>query len=162
MAPWSISIAQPAWIHSILEVKVGYNLLSNFFSFTFTLMQCKLIIGNIFLLTYFTNFAGKIKINHLGTWEECFDWKHVIYICFPWKSQKVVIFLGKMQEIYKCFRSKYQQYPAKFGQIMVFPTPGISLMTKDLIKIKVYTYFNIGDAKIKKWKEKQSKFYPTP
>ena len=45
---------------------------------------------------------------------------------------------------------------------MVFPTPGISLMTKDLIKIKVYTYFNIGDAKIKKWKEKQSKFYPTP
>ena len=84
-----------------------------------------------------------------------------IYICFTRKSQKV-IFLGKIQEIYKCFRSKYQQYPAKFGQIMVFPTPGISLMTKDLIKIKVYTYFNIGDAKIKKWKEKQSKFYPTP
>ena len=28
-----------------------------------------------------------------------------------------------------------------------FPHPGISLMTKDLSQIKVYTYFNIGDAK---------------
>ena len=86
-----------------------------------------------------------------------------IYIyTYVFHENHKVIFLGKIQEIYKCFRSKYQQYPAKFGQIMVFPTPGISLMTKDLIKIKVYTYFNIGDAKIKKWKEKQSKFYPTP
>ena len=34
-----------------------------------------------------------------------------------------------------------------FGQIFAFPTPGIILMTKDLAQIKVYTYFNIGDAK---------------
>ena len=30
---------------------------------------------------------------------------------------------------------------------MPFPYLDISLMTKDLSQIKVYTYFNIGDAK---------------
>ena len=40
-----------------------------------------------------------------------------------------------------------------------FPHPGISLMIKDLAQIKVYTYFNIGDAKtLVKLKEKYSKF----
>ena len=38
-----------------------------------------------------------------------------------------------------------------FQQILVkylpFQNPDISLMTKDLTQIKVYTYFNIGDAK---------------
>ena len=51
----------------------------------------------------------------------------------------------------------------RFQQILVkylpFPQPDISLMTKDLIQIKVYTYFNIGDAKtLVKLKEKLSKF----
>ena len=36
-----------------------------------------------------------------------------------------------------------------------FSHPDISLMTKDLTKIKAYTYFNIGDAKnLVKLKEK--------
>ena len=36
-----------------------------------------------------------------------------------------------------------------------FSHPDISLMTKDLTKIKSYTYFNIGDAKnLVKLKEK--------
>ena len=51
----------------------------------------------------------------------------------------------------------------RFQQILVkylpFPQPDISLMTKDLIQIKVYTYFNIGDARtLVKLKEKLSKF----
>ena len=46
-----------------------------------------------------------------------------------------------------------------FQQISVtylpFSHPDISLMTKDLTQIKVYTYFNIGDAKtLVKLKEK--------
>ena len=46
-----------------------------------------------------------------------------------------------------------------FQKILVkylpLPHPGISLMTKDLSQIKVYTYFNIGDAKtLVKLKEK--------
>ena len=46
-----------------------------------------------------------------------------------------------------------------FQQILVkylpFQNPDISLMTKDLTQIKVYTYFNIGDAKtLVKLKEK--------
>ena len=36
-----------------------------------------------------------------------------------------------------------------------FPHSGISLMTTDLAQIKLYTYFNIGDAKtLAKFKEK--------
>ena len=36
-----------------------------------------------------------------------------------------------------------------------FPHPDISFMTKDLTQIKVYTYFNTGDAKtLVKLKEK--------
>ena len=38
----------------MLGIKVGHNLLSNFFSFNFTFIQCKLIIRNIFLLTLLT------------------------------------------------------------------------------------------------------------
>ena len=51
-------------------------------------------------------------------------------MCFPTKSQKFVIFLGKMQELdAKC---KYRQFSANLGQIFAFPTPGIGLMNKDL------------------------------
>ena len=38
----------------MMGVKFGHNLLSNVFSFIFTFTQCKLIIRNIFLLTFFT------------------------------------------------------------------------------------------------------------
>ena len=38
----------------MLEIKVGYNLLSNIFSFIFNFMQCKIITRNIFLLTLTT------------------------------------------------------------------------------------------------------------
>ena len=84
-----------------------------------------------------------------------------IYIyTYVFHENHKVIFLGKIQEIYKCFRSKYQQYPAKFGQIIVFPTPGISLVTKDLIKIKVYNYFNIGNAKILNSRKSRVNYIP--
>ena len=63
-------------------------------------------------------------------------------MCFPRKSKMFVIFLGKMQEI-----SALKANINSFGQIFAFPTPGIILMTKNLAQIKVYTYFNIGDAK---------------
>ena len=56
---------------------------------------------------------------------------------------KFVIFLGKTQE--------KNALEANIGSF--------SFMTKDLSQIKVYTYFNIGDAKtLVKLKEKQSKF----
>ena len=38
----------------------------------------------------------------------------------------------------------FQQISVKY---LSFPHPDISLMAKDLTQIKVYTYFNIGDAK---------------
>ena len=76
---------------------------------------------------------------------------------FSRKPQKFVTFLGKMQEI-----SALEANIDSFQQILVkylpFPHLDISLMTKDLTQIKVYTYFNIGDAKpLVKLKEKQNK-----
>ena len=73
---------------------------------------------------------------------------------FSRKSQKCITFLGKMQEI-----SALEANIDSFQQILVkylpFPYLDISLMTKDLTQIKVYTYFNIGDAKtLVKLKEK--------
>ena len=48
--------------------------------------------------------------------------------------------------------SSFQEVLVKY---LPFPHPGISFMTKDLSQIKVYTYFNIGDAKtLVKLKEK--------
>ena len=38
----------------------------------------------------------------------------------------------------------FQQISVKY---LLFPDPNISLMSKYLAQIKVYTYFNIGDAK---------------
>ena len=72
---------------------------------------------------------------------------------FSRKSEKF-IFLGKMQEI-----SALEANIDSFQQILVKYLPflylDISLMTKDLTQIKVYTYFNIGDAKtLVKLKEK--------
>ena len=40
--------------------------------------------------------------------------------------------------------NSFQQISVKY---LPFPHLDISLMTKDLAQIKVYTYFNIGDAK---------------
>ena len=54
LIPFSISIAWSVWIHVMLGVNVGHNLLSYFFSFIFTFIKCKLIIRNIFLLSLLT------------------------------------------------------------------------------------------------------------
>ena len=73
---------------------------------------------------------------------------------FSRKSQKCIIFLGKMQEIsaLEANINSFQQISVKY---LPFPHPGISLMTRYLTQIKVYTYFNIGDAKtLVKLKEK--------
>ena len=40
--------------------------------------------------------------------------------------------------------NSFQQIQVKY---LPFSHPDISLMTRDLAQIKVYTYFNIGDAK---------------
>ena len=65
---------------------------------------------------------------------------------FSRKLQKSVIFLGKMQEIsaLEANIDSFQQISVKY---LPFPDPNISLMSKYLAQIKVYTYFNIGDAK---------------
>ena len=68
--------------------------------------------------------------------------------------QKFVIFLGKMQEIsaLEANINSFQQISVKY---LPFPHPDISLITKDLTQIKVYTYFNKGDVKaLVKLKEK--------
>ena len=64
---------------------------------------------------------------------------------FSRKSEKF-IFLGKMQEIsaLEANIDSFQQISVKY---LPFPDPNISLMSKYLAQIKVYTYFNIGDAK---------------
>ena len=62
----------------------------------------------------------------------------------------------------KCFRRKYRQLPANSGQIFTFSTHRYKLLTKNLAHIKVYTYFNIGDAKtLAKLKKKYSKLPKT-
>ena len=65
---------------------------------------------------------------------------------FSRKSQKFVTFLGKIEEIsaLEANVNSFQQISVKY---LSFPHPDISLMAKDLTQIKVYTYFNIGDAK---------------
>ena len=67
-------------------------------------------------------------------------------MCFSRKSQKIVTFLGKMQEI-----SVLEANIGSFQQILVkylpFPHRDISLMTKGLAQIKISTYITIGDAK---------------
>ena len=73
---------------------------------------------------------------------------------FSRKSQTCIIFLGKMQEIsaLEANINSFQQISVKY---LPFPHPDISLITKDLTQIKVYTYFNKGDVKaLVKLKEK--------
>ena len=119
------------------------------------------------LLTAF--FTGKMKINLLQTWNIPFSgkqWtflglfqvpgknaifiKNMVHICVhvfsKKKSQKFVIFLGKMQEIsaLEVNINSFQQISVKY---LPFSHPDFSLITKNLSQIKVYTYFNIGDAK---------------
>ena len=91
------------------------------------------------LLTAF--FFRKMKKNHLktwnipfvlqtvdifrpfsSTWEECFNLKkHGTYMCFQENHKNLFIFGENARNKY--FRSKYQQFPANFGQIFAFPTP---------------------------------------
>ena len=61
------------------------------------------------------------------------------------KLQKFIIFLGKMQEI-SALESNIDSFQQILVKYLPFPHPDISLMTKDLTVIKVYTYFNKGDA----------------
>ena len=72
--------------------------------------------------------------------------KNMVHECVFKKSQKFITFLGKMQEIsaLEANINNSQQISVKY---LCFPHPEISLMAKDLTQIKVYTYFNIGDAK---------------
>ena len=65
---------------------------------------------------------------------------------FSKNSQKFVIFLGKMQEIsaLEVNINSFQQISVKY---LPFSHPDFSLITKNLSQIKVYTYFNIEDAK---------------
>ena len=65
--------------------------------------------------------------------------------------------MDKMQEIsgLEANINSFHQISLKY---LPFPHPGISLMTKDLTQIKVYTYFNIGNAKtLVKLKEEYGK-----
>ena len=69
----------------------------------------------------------------------------MIHACVFKKITNIHIF-WKMQEIsaLEANIDSFQQISVKY---LPFPYPDISLMTKDLTQIKVYTYFNIGDAK---------------
>ena len=51
-----------------------------------------------------------------------------------------------MQEI-SAFEANIDCFQQISGKYLPFPHPGISLMTTDLTQIKLYTCFNIGDAK---------------
>ena len=93
-----------------------------------------------------------MKINHLGRKIYLFPGQHWLFLglfksrgknvlinVFAKKITKICYILGENAR-YKCFKSKYRQFPANFGQMFAFSTPGISLMTKDLAQIKVYTH----------------------
>ena len=76
------------------------------------------------------------------------------HACAFQENHKNVLFLGKIHKIsaLKANISSFQQILVKY---LHFLHPGISLMTKDLAQNKLYTYFNIGDAKtLVKLKEK--------
>ena len=106
-----------------------------------------------------------MKIYHLGTWNIPISWqtvgilglfqvhgknvliKNMVHTCvFQENHKNLLYFAKKMQEI-----SALEANIGSFHQISVkylpFSHTSISLMTKELTKIKVYTYFNIGDTK---------------
>ena len=59
-----------------------------------------------------------------------------------------------MQEI-SALEANIDSFQQIYIKYLPFPHPDISLMTKDLTQIKVYTYFNKGDAEtLVKLKEK--------
>ena len=73
--------------------------------------------------------------------------KNMVHTCvFQENHKNLLYFAKKMQEI-----SALEANIGSFHQISVkylpFSHTSISLMTKELTKIKVYTYFNIGDTK---------------
>ena len=67
-------------------------------------------------------------------------------MCFAIKSQKFVIIFGKMQEI-NALEPNINSFQEILVKHLPFPHQGISFVTKDLSQIKVYSYFNIGDAR---------------
>ena len=70
----------------------------------------------------------------------------MVHECVFKKSQKFITFLGKMQEI-SALEENMNNSQHNSVKYLCCPHPDISLMAKDLTQIKVYTYFNIGDAK---------------
>ena len=107
-------------------------------------------------------FRWKNEDNQLGTWN--FGGKHwafpglfqshkknvlttnIVHTCVFQENYKNLYFWEKAKN--KCFRDKYIPFPANFGQIFVLPSPVIGLINENLTQNKVYTYFNVGDAKI--------------
>ena len=72
--------------------------------------------------------------------------KNMVHTCaFSGKSQKFVIFVGKMQEI-SALEAILAVISKFFVKYLSFPHPDISLMMKNFVQIKVYPYFNKGDA----------------
>ena len=75
-------------------------------------------------------------------------------MCFFRKITKICYICGENARN-KCFRSNIGSFRQIFVKYLPFPHPDISLMTKNLAQIKVYPYFNKGDAKtLVKYKEK--------
>ena len=66
------------------------------------------------------------------------------YMCFQEITKIYYIFGKKEISVLETNVNHFQQISVKY---LSFPHPDISLMAKDLTQIKVYTYFNIGDAK---------------
>ena len=62
------------------------------------------------------------------------------------KITKICYIFGKIKEI-NALEANIGGFQEILVKYLPFPHPGISFMTKDLSQIKVYIYFNIGDAK---------------
>ena len=70
----------------------------------------------------------------------------MVHTCVFTKITKMYNIFGKIQEI-NALEANIDSFQHISVKYLLFPHPDISLMTKDLTQIKVYTYFNIGDAK---------------
>ena len=67
--------------------------------------------------------------------------KYTLFVC----SGNTCDFQENHKNALEANISGFQEISVKY---LPFPHPGISFITKDLSHIKVYTYFNIQDAKI--------------
>ena len=107
-------------------------------------------------------FTKKMKVNQLGMWNipfswqtdsifrpfsnpwgKCFDSKHKCIHVLLKKIKKNCYIFGKHSRN-KCFRNKYQQFSAYFGQIFAFPTPRLQLF----ISFKFGNGSQISDNKL--------------